>query len=234
QTQCREMSAGEQAVTTNLIYVADERAPDRYAVARVSPHAAVLSGGGQAYLGTAPDGAFERGGVAVQGLAFCVSPTSLAVVQGTSIRCSALTISASAPCNMELQPEPGRLTVEAAADLTVTIGGRERECAPGTHSFDVALEGDDPFAELVAAIRQDAASPRPEPPAAVPPGLAEIPVAWSRRVGDRGSYLCYHVGDVNADDRDEILLGMRDGRAVCLDDGGERLWEYATGGPVRA
>ncbi len=49
-----------------------------------------------------------------------------------------------------------------------------------------------------------------------------------------GRYESYHVGDVNADGRDEILLGMKDGRAVCLDDGGEVLWEYATEGPVLA
>lgn len=234
QTQFRGMSAGEQAVTTNLIYVEGERAPNRYSIAKVSPHAAVLSGREQAYFGLAPDGAFERGGVAIRGAAFCLSPDSLALVQGTSLRCSAIAISASAPCNMELQPQPGRVTVETTEDLTVTIGGEAHHCEPGIHSFDATLEGDDPFTELLAAIRQDAASPRPEPPAAVPADLPELPVAWSRRVGDPGSYLCYHVGDVDASGRDEILVGMKDGRAVCLDDSGETLWEYATDGPVRA
>ncbi|MFO7948641.1 MAG: hypothetical protein R6V19_17700 [Armatimonadota bacterium] len=234
QTQCGEMAAGENTIITNLIFFDREAVPDRFNIRKADAHTAVLSGPEQGYVGICPEGTFEKAGIVLQGHAFCLSPASLTVVQGTEMRCPGLDVAASVPCNMELQPANGRLTVEAAEPVTVTVGDTQQRFETGVHSLEVTLNADEILSDLVAAIEEDAASPRAQAPPAVPDDLAEIPVAWSSEVGGRGSWECYHVGDVNADGKDEILVGLNDGRAVCLDEGGEMLWEYATEGPVLA
>lgn len=231
QTECREMGAGDEVVATNLLYVDSGRTPQEYTISKVSSHAAALTGDEDAYVGVAPDGSFERGGVALQGAAFCLSPTSVSVVAGTSLRCGTVSIAASAPCNMELEPPTGRITIEAAEAVEITVGTQEHSLEPGTHTLAAEKQAASSLDELVGAIRQDAATPKSEPPPPVPPGLPSIPVVWSANVGDYGAYC---VGDVDGDGRVETLVGMRDGRAVCLDEQGQGVWEFRTEGAVRA
>ncbi|MFP3904463.1 MAG: hypothetical protein ACLFWB_09520, partial [Armatimonadota bacterium] len=234
QMQCRDMAAGENTIITNLIFFDREAVPDRYTVRKVDDYTAVLDGEESAYLGICPEGTFDKAGITLQGDAFCLSPDSVAVVEGTEMQCLGLDIGASVPCNIQLQPAKGQLTVETAETVTVTVGDTQRKLEAGVHSFEVTFDADKVLDDLAAAIEQDAASDRPEAPAPVPEDLAEIPAAWSSEVGGRGSWECYEVGDVNADGANEILVGLDDGRAVCLDSSGETLWEYATGGPVLA
>ena len=231
QTECREMATGDEVVITNLLYVDGEPAHQDYAIAKVGPHVAVVTGDEDAYVGVTPDGAFERGGVAIRGAAFCLSPTSVSVVAGTALRCGPVSVSTSAPSDMELEASAGRITVEAAQAMDIAIDTEKHSCEPGTHTFTLETQPAQLLDELVGAIRRDAAVPRSQPTPPVPPDLPAISVAWSADVGDCD---VYHVGDVDADGRVETLVGMSDGRAVCLDDRGERLWEYKTGGAVRA
>lgn len=234
QNDCRQVAPGDQFVATNLIYAVAGDSQEAYSIAKIGPHAAVLSGDEEAYLGIAPEGEFSRGGVDIKGAAFCLCPTSLAVVSGTQIGCDALTVTASEPCSIELQPIAGTVTVECTRALTLSIGNQTHTCEPGTQSFTVPASDADAFAELYAAIESDAAAPKVQPASVVPGGLPEVPVAWTARVGDPNSYACYHLGDINSDGRAETLTGMKDGRVICLDDAGQALWEHKTDGPVRS
>ena len=233
-TDCREMKSGDQAVVTSLLYVEGGPAHRDYAIAGIDELTAALTGDELAYLGLTQDGAFERGGVALRGAAFCVSPSSIAVVEATSLQCEGLSVKTSAPCNLELEPSSGRLTVETDQKLNVTIGAETHSCEPGAHAFQAQKRTPAQLSELVAAIKGDAAQPKPEPAPAIPKDLPAIPTAWSGRVGGPGCYSSYHVGDVNGDGKAELLFGMNDNRVVCLDDAGEPLWEFKTGGAVRA
>ncbi|MBD3292394.1 MAG: hypothetical protein GF393_05685, partial [Armatimonadia bacterium] len=109
------------------------------------------------------------------------------------------------------------MTVEASERVTITIGDRREDVGAGMHTLETEPLAEDALDELAAAIERDAAAPRPDPPSAVPTDLPEIPVAWSSEVAEPGAIASYHVGDVNADGADEVLVGLEDGRALCLD-----------------
>ena len=229
----RDMKAGDRAVMTNLFYADGGPPPQSYVIVKIGEAAAAITGDEKAYVGLTKDGAFERDGVAVQGAAFCISPSSIAVVHGTSIRCGGLVIKASAPCNMELEPSSGRVTVEADQKTSVTIGTATHACEPGTHTFTAEKPAPAQMAALADAIERDAAQATREaqPPSRVPKGLPPIPTAWSLKVG---SYTSYCVGDVNGDGKTETLIGLADGRAGSVSAEGNVLWEFKTGGAVRA
>ncbi|MCK5806159.1 MAG: PQQ-binding-like beta-propeller repeat protein, partial [Lentisphaeria bacterium] len=233
ETVLREMVKGARVDFSNLLYASGGPAEMEYEVVEVSPSLFAITGDEDAYLGVTEEGLFQRAGMTVRGNAFCLSPVALSVVAGRELRWHELTVMTSVPCGIEFEPRSGQITVETDRTVQVTIGRNARTWEAGTHTFSAAAASAEQIAALTAAIRTDAGAARKASVSKVaqPKPLPALPVAWSRKVG---VYASYCLGDVNGDGIDEIVLGMSDGRVVCLSDAGDTLWEHKLAGEIRA
>jgi len=236
QVANRRMVPGDEQVFTNLLYVSGDRTKANYRIVKLDDHVAAVTGDEQAYVGLTADGAFERRGVKIRGRALCVAAERIAVVGATRIECPGIDVRTSAACNLELDLLTGCVTCESPAPVTVTANGAHYDLTAGTHAFSLETHTDDLMNAIAAQIEKEAAAARatrtrrPTTTQAVRP--AAIPAAWTFEAG--AEVLDVHAGDIDGDGRTEILLGLADGRATCLDDHGKQRWAFKAGGPVRA
>ena len=229
----REMKPGDEQVFTNLIHVRGDRTPARHVIVKLEEHVAAIRGDENAYVGLATDGRFERGELRIRGEAFCARPESVAVVNGTAIEWGGCTVQASEPCNLELEPARKRVTIKTEKPITVEVNGARHEVGAGLHSVEIAPPPDEAVAALLDQIRRDASEAGGEPDVInLAPDVPDMTPAWTFEAGVE--VLGMHAGDVDGDGAVETLLGLADGRAVCLNAEGKQLWKFETGGPVRA
>lgn len=222
QVAARTMQQGDEQVFTNLIYVGGDRTKASYAIVKLGPTVAALTGDETAFLGTDQ---FQREGLSVRGAAYCISPSSVAVVQGASFEGLGMSLQAAVPCNFEIETSTGRVTCEATVPTTVTIGGQKHECPVGVSSFDTRPVSPAQRAALTSQIEQvasQASAPKPEAGPA-PPALAP---AWTHD-------LASPVTAVYAADG-AVLAGLEDGRVVCLDTSGNEQWTFKAEKAVHA
>ncbi|NLF17792.1 MAG: PQQ-binding-like beta-propeller repeat protein [Lentisphaerae bacterium] len=231
--ECRDLAAGERVTATTLLYTYPGTATRHYAIAKTGPVGAVLSGDEEALLGLLPEGKGAVAGLTLAAAAYCLSPSTLALVDATLVRGGGIELTATAPCQVEIEVGTGAVAVVCAEAVQVRLNGRDESLAAGRHRLQAAALGAAFVDGLRSAIAAAVAAPRPSPAAVVPAGLPEIAVAWEAPA-PAGGYAAYHYGDVDGDGRTELLLGLKDGRVLCLDDVGKTLWEHAAGGPVRA
>lgn len=233
ETVLRKMDNGGCVDFANLLYVSGGPAKMKYEALEIAPSLFAVTGDEDAYLGVTEGGSFERAGVTVRGTAFCVSPVALSVVAGRELRWHELSVTTSVPCGIEFEPRTGRITVETDRTVQVTVGQDVHACEAGTHTFSAAAALPEQLTALATAIRTDVASVPKKTVAGVaqPESLPALPVAWNRNMGP---YASYCVGDVDGNGSDEIVLGMADGRVVCLSDAGDTLWEHKLNGEIRA
>ncbi|MBN1344155.1 MAG: PQQ-binding-like beta-propeller repeat protein [Phycisphaerae bacterium] len=235
QVSHRRMQPGEEQIFTNLVYVGGDRTEAEYEIAKIEDRVVVLTGSESAYVGLADGGEFERAGVRIVAQAFLIVPTCIAAVGAECVQAPDIDVKASTPCNLELNLTTGRVSVESAGAATITANGVGYEFEAGLHGFNLQTHTDELMAALAEEMRRDAAEAR-RPPTATTTAprndLPAVPVAWTFEAG--AAVLGLHAADVNGDGRTETLVGLGDGRAVCLDELGKPRWTFKAGGPVRA
>ena len=232
ETVLKTMDKGDDASFATLLYVSGGPAKMTYNTIRLGPSLFAITGDEDAYLGLLAGNSFDRAGIRIRGAAFCVSPHAVSVVSGRELRWDTLVVTASVPCGMELDPQTGSLTIEADRSTEITVGADTRSLTPGMHTFPGTATPPPQLETLTAAIRNDAAAQN-EPVATdkQTDALPALPIAWTRKVG---AYTSYCVADTDGSGSDHVLLGMADGRVLCLNDAGKTVWEHKLDGDIRA
>jgi outer membrane protein assembly factor BamB len=233
QVASGQRQPGDRQIFTNLFYVGGDRTRVDYEIIKIADHVAILTGDEQAYIGLTTNGAFERRGLSIKGSAFCASTDSMAVVGGTYLQYGSTTIETSKTSNIELDLVARRVTIEADQLLAVTVNGTQCEYPADKHSITVPGNTDEDKTILLAQIHKDAAEAKKRNLLAEPQSaLSEMTAKWNYRAGAQVTSL--YSGDVDGDGTIEALLGLKDGRVVCLDGQGKRRWEYHCSRAVRA
>ena len=235
QTANKGMKPGDEQVFTNLVYVGGDHTKADYDIIKIDDHVAAITGSELACVGLITEGVFEWDEVKIAGQAFCIAPNRIAVVGATRVEAPEIDVQASAACNIDLDLLSGRVTVESARPVTVTANGVPQDVPTGTRAFNLQCHTDELMAALAARIKREAetasASKRPVTRTTAP-RLRTIAAAWTFDAGTE--ILGLHASDVDGDGQIETLLGLADGRAVCLDAQGRPRWTFKAGAPVRA
>ncbi len=228
----RRMKPGDEQVFTTLFYVGGDRTGADYDIVKVGGHVAAVTGDESAYVGLTTDGVFERRDVSIGGDALLITPERIAVVGAERVEGRDIRVEASAPCNLEIDLLTGRVTVESERTVTVVANDAPHELAAGTHAFSLECHTDALMTSIADQIKEEAAKSIASTQPSALPKLNDIPVAWRHQAG--AAVRALHAGDVDGDGKTEILLGLLDGRVVCLDAGGRPRWSFKTGGAVQA
>lgn len=232
QVAARELAAGGELAFTNLIYVGGDRTQADYRIARLGPTSAVVSGTEAAWVGVSAEGEpFERAGIRASAGAWCISAEAIALVDATALSLPGIDLRCEPPANLELDLATGALTCEARRAATLSVDGEERLLEPGVTELGLPASAADVAAAIRAALAEDARQ-RTAPPPAAGQALPELPVQWHFEAG--APVTAVHCADVDGDGAAETLVGLEDGRALCLDATGRERWSFQTGAAVRA
>ncbi|MGD9496680.1 MAG: PQQ-binding-like beta-propeller repeat protein [Armatimonadota bacterium] len=233
QVAARTLTAGEELAFTNLIYVAGDRTRADYRIARLGPTSAVLSGTQAAWVGVSADGRpFDRAGISASAGAWCISAETVALVDATALSLPGIELHSAPAVNVELDLATGALTCEAREAVTLSANGEERALDAGITQLRLPAPAAGVAEAIRAALAQDARESLVAAPTAAEEPLPELPVQWRFAAGAPVSAL--HCADVDGDGAEETLVGLEDGRALCLDADGRERWSFQTGAAVRA
>lgn len=244
QATSRAFVQGKRLVHANLIYLSTRRRPQDLTLSRVDESTFTVEGpGGVTVAGMLALGLFMAGpwGVAATGSGLlpvgrgCVTASRGAVElnlpkrQLTCIAEDEGLLSCPQARGAHLDGQAVQVEPQALRSMNLTVpAGRHVLSAS---SFDNAATWPQFFSDeckRLASRAREAERPQ-ETSEALPKRLV---TQWQTRVG--GSILDFHVADLDADGRSEILFGSTDGRARLLNADGKVLWTFETGDEVWA
>ncbi len=228
---------GDEYVFANLISGADG-----YGVRRINDSLYAIDEKGREVLaGSAPlkgsgDGGLELGGgAAVESTFFLLSPEVLAFAGLRRFGGEQPLVEADAAVNLTLDFESGRINIEAAEPARLSFSGirvsGDTSLELGAGSHELSFEAEPGVTESVARLIGDALE-LPEAPVAFEPAVIEYPgsLAERWRFETEVTPLVIRTADLNGDGREELLVGLEDGRLIRLSPDGEKQWEFQADG----
>ncbi len=248
------LKAGETYRFFNLLYCAGDSAARRLKLVQLADGAVRIDGGEDvmfAGVGESDVPVEIPDGPTVAAAQFMVSPSGIAVVDGTLVSWGGVQLKSEHPISVEYDPVrgEGRASVRQATRLClwsdgrsgVTVNGKPVDASVSDGMVSFALrKGDHRFAlvpDAVMALREAAVRtvrPKVAQPALIRPRwgrVGRLKALWA--YAEEGPFLSVQRADLLRDGSDVLVAGGR-GASVCALRDGEALWRFGTGGEVRS
>ncbi len=238
----------------NLLYCGGEPATRNLKLTQLTDGAVRVDGGEEVvFAGVGQTDVLSEipDGPAVSAAQFLVSPSRLAIVDGTRVRWGDLELTSEQPVSLEydLVRGEGRTMARNATRLclwtdgrsVVTVDGKpvDASVSGGVVAFTLP-KGEHRFClvpDSVMSLRRAASRtvrPKATQPALIRPRrgrVGQLKAMWTFR--EEGPFLSLYGADLLRDGSDVVVAGGR-GASVCALHDGEALWRFRTGGEVRS
>ena len=251
QVKSATLKAGQCCTFANLLYATDDSRPQTLAMTLIDPRTVRISGDAVAVAGAGdPDTPRQIApGLWIGAEAFLIDDTGVLLAGGTRLAWRDLVLQSDRPLTMEVASnrivftsnQPVTLTAKGLPAGYEVEGGRV-EAADGNTRIVLPVGRSQVIWKsggLLAGLKQTLEAipvPQSSPVARQEPQKpgAAGKLLWQYRQQAPEKLTATAARDLDGDGRDDVVAGTDKNRVVALSPDGNRLWDFAAGGPIAA